>query len=258
MSLEAHDFKQQLIDRGCIYQGSPEEPLGYHFVGVSQAHLDGYVNLDPIFPHIEYLKSLARPLVSPFISRERTLEQKPVGAVVTPAVGSISLSVVAAQAVMEDGRRAAGAKDVVSVWADKVEAADGRTDFAFTRPGFAESLLEVVRRHESVLVIEDFINRRRSALQVVDAVRQVAGKNAVAGVATIAANSGVSAKILGVPYYTQLCEVSYQTWTPAGCQNDGPCSKQVPIVIDKALGHGAMFREQNADYAGGFVELRAT
>ncbi|HSX15797.1 MAG TPA: hypothetical protein VLF40_03330 [Candidatus Saccharimonadales bacterium] len=256
MSIQAGDVEPRLVELGCIYVPDNPGTLPYHFIGVSGAHLGGYVNIDPAFPHVRFLKSLAGLLVEPHIVRPDKPEQRRIGAVATPAIGSIPLSVVCAEVIMEAEGRDEN-DEVVAVWADKIEHEGQPVDFAFTRPGFVEALLGVIAREEDILVVEDYINKKHSALRVVDAVRKVAGPNAVAGVATIAANRGVTAQGLAVPHYKQLCEVTYPTWTPDECRLTGPCANNIPIVVDKALGHGAEFRDKNPTYQGGFVELRA-
>jgi orotate phosphoribosyltransferase len=256
MAIANAAVEPKLAELGCIYLPAEGTPLPYHFVGTSGAHLGGYVNLDPVFPHVRLLRDLGSLLAEPYIVKPGgKAKQRRIGAVVTPAIGSIPLSVVTAEVIMDQENRAEG-DEVVAVWADKVEHEGQSVGFAFLRPGFVEALRKVAAAGDAILVVEDYINKMHSARGVVEAVRSVVGRDVIAGVATIAANQGVDAESLDVPHYTQLCQASYQTWSPQECTATGPCSKHVPIVVDEALGHGAKFRQANPDYPGGFTELR--
>lgn len=216
------DVRKTLEEKGCIFSG--------HFVGTSGNHLAGYVNLDPIFPHVSIVKEAVEMLVKQFADKD-------VQTVAVAATAGIPLSQWGAYLMGE-----LTGKTVMAVWADK----DGHGGLVFERDGFVPAV-----RGKRVLILEDIVNQMHSVKKVKEQVEKVGGK--VVGIGSIAANKGVSAKALGVPKYVKLCTTAYDAWSPEDCKKSGLCAKKVPIVED--IGHGAEFREKWPDYAGGYVKL---
>src|ERR1019366_1542264 len=188
---------QKLVDKKCVYQSGQNGLPECQFVGISDNHLEGYANLDPIIPHVGTLNEFIGTLVTPSIV-QRGEQRRRIGAFVTPATGSIPIATLAANYVME----AEGRDDVYALWGDKTEGEDGKTDFHFPRPGFTEALLEVLERGEEIWIAEDMINKQHSAKRIIRAVQSATNNpDSVSGVVTIAANRGVTGESLGVPSY---------------------------------------------------------
>lgn len=219
------DVRKELEAKGCIYKG--------HFVGTSGKHLGGYCNIDPAMPHAAFVDDLVGLMVEPF-------KVAGVETVVAPAVGAIPFAHLGALRL----KQLAG-KDVYSVWADKTKINDEK-DFVFERTGFEEAV-----KGKKVLILEDMINQMFSIHKVIALVRRTGGE--IAGVASVAANRGVTAEAMGVPQYVKLCAVEYDAWTPEDCVDKGLCSQKVPIVED--IGHGDGFKQAHPDYPGGFTKL---
>lgn len=216
------DARKELEAKGCIFSG--------HFVGTSGNHLAGYVNLDPILPHATIVKEMVGMLVKEFADQD-------IDAVAVAATAGIPLSQWGAYLLEE-----LTGKPVLGVWADKT--GDGR--LAFERDGFMQAV-----RGKRVLILEDIVNQMHSVKRVKEQVEKAGGT--VVGIASIAANKGVSAEALGVPKYVKLCTTAYDAWTPEECKKSGLCAKKVPIVED--IGHGHEVKATWPDYPGGYVKL---
>jgi hypothetical protein len=82
--------------------------LGQHFVYKSGKHGSGYINMDPLFPHIQLVAKLCGELAGAFLEEFDT--------VAAPAIGGIELSLLTALAHHNrTGQITSG------VWADKVD-----------------------------------------------------------------------------------------------------------------------------------------
>ncbi len=219
------NVKRELEKVGCIYSN--------HFVGTSGKHLAGYCNIDPLLVHVLLVEKLIKMLVSEF--RNDNIET-----VVSPAVGAIPFSHWGAYHLSKMTK-----KEVKGVWADKVPDAPVKT-FAFERQGFSGAV-----KGKRILILEDMINQMSSIKATIDVVNKTGGK--IIGVASVAANRGVSAKAMGVKKYVSLAEVFYDTWTAEECMKVGLCSKNIPIVED--IGHGEKFKKSHPKYKGGYIKL---
>lgn len=218
------DVRKTLQANGCSYDG--------HFVGTSGNHLSGYWNIDPIMPHVAIVSDIAKLLAAQFAELS-------IDTVVAPAVGAIPLAHwVAYHLEQMTGKKTHG------VWADKVKP----EGFAFERSGFVP-----VVRGKRVLVVEDIINTMYSVRKLVELTKQSGGE--VIGVAAVVAHKQASAKSIGVPRLTTLCEMYYDVYSPADCSKHGLCAQHVPVVVD--IAHGDEFKEANPNYKGGFVKLAA-
>lgn len=218
-----------LRSNNCLY---PQE-LGHHFVGVSGKHLAGYCNVDPVLPQGNLLMDWMEELTSHF-------EGIDPAAIFTSAVGGIPLAVWTSYALWN-------AVDEMPphVWADKAPAPDGKgTIPVIERAGFAELLTG------DVFIVEDMINQMHTTSGLVRLVRECGGN--VLGIGSIASNSQVSAEGLDVPKVVSLTDFSYDAWRPEACEL---CAAGVPVVTDDALGHGAKWLADNAEYTGGGVQL---
>jgi orotate phosphoribosyltransferase len=71
-------------------------------------------------------------------------------------------------------------------------------------------------------------------------------------VSAICNRGGVTAEDLGVPRLESLARVSYEAFEATGCPH---CTAREPIVAD--IAHGKLFRDENPDYPGGYIELLA-
>ena len=219
------DVKKELEQIGCIKSG--------HFIGVSGKHLAGYVNYDVLLPHVELVSKIIEQLVANF-------KDDDVEAVVTPAVSAIPFSHWGAHYLSKNSK-----KEVFGVWADKVAGAPSR-EFIFEREGFAEKV-----KDKRVIILDDIINQMASAKAMIKTVKHAGG--IIVGFGCVSANTGVSAKALGVPKLAQLTTTQYDAWTAEECAKIGLCSKNVPIVED--IGHGDDFKKDHPNYAGGYVKL---
>lgn len=222
------DVRQGLVDRGCLYLET-----GAQFVGISGKHLTGYCNIDPALTDVGFMSDVSQTLVEPYLDAD-------VEAVLSPAIGAIPIGHLAAFHLMQ----ATGREGVAAVWADKVKP----RGFVLERSGFGDAV-----QGRRVVILEDMINQMFSAGELVRIARDEEAE--VLGVGSVAANRGVTAEALGVPRFEALCEVAYDAFTPEECADHGPCSEGWKIVVDEALGHGAEWRDEHPDYAGGFVNL---
>lgn len=217
--------------------------LNRHFVYKSGKHGSGYINLDPLLPHVELVARICSELVAPFAGEIDT--------VAAPAVGGIELSVLAALAANRSALSATGAEcdrpsgeigdaasRVRAVWADKTG-----DDFRFERSGFREQLAG-----KRVLVVEDLLTTGGSVMKVSAAAKNLGAT--IVGVSAICNRGGVTAEQLGVKRLETLADVSFEAFDAEACPL---CRDQVPIVVD--IGHGAKFRQDNPDYPGGYVML---
>jgi adenine/guanine phosphoribosyltransferase-like PRPP-binding protein len=229
---------QELIGRRCLSLSGEHGVPSCQWIGTSGAHLDGYFCLDRASPDLGFLRRVARRLITPFIGLG-------IQTVITPAIGSIPLSTLAAEELM-----ASEATTVSSVWADKV-ASEGpgmTSDFDFVRPGYAELVADAL-----VLIVEDVINRKYTVSRVRDRARGLGAH--IVGIASVASLEDVDAASLDVPILHNLCEVRYSSWSPSDCAEQGPCSRSEPIVINPGLGHGIEYQTRNSGYPGGFISL---
>jgi orotate phosphoribosyltransferase len=201
--------------------------LGQHFVYKSGKHGSGYINMDPLFPHIQLVAKLCGELAGAFLEEFDT--------VAAPAIGGIELSLLTALAHHNrTGQITSG------VWADKVDGG-----FAFDRAGFTDHI-----RHKRVLVVEDLLTTGGSVAQVCRLVESHGG--IVIGVGAICNRGGVTARDLDVPHLHTLSEVDFQAVDAAICPD---CVAGKPIVAD--IGHGEAYRQAHPDYAGGYISLLA-
>lgn len=217
--------KKELEKVGCIYTG--------HFVGVSGKHLAGYCNIDPLLPHVGLVSKMIRALVYEF-------KDLGVEVVVSPAVGAIPFSHWGAYHMSKMTK-----KEVKGVWADKVKNSEKKA-FAFERQGFLDAV-----KGKKVLILEDMINQMFSIKATIETVEKAGGK--IVGVGCVASNRGVSARAMGVKKFVNLCDIQYDVWTPEDCQENGLCSKNVPIVED--IGHGDEFKKEHPAYKGGYIKI---
>jgi len=192
-------------------------------------HLDGYCNIDPALPRVDFISRMTRQLVEAF-------QDDVVEAVLVPAIGAIPM----AQWAPYWYRELTG-REIPGVWADKVKP----RGFVIERNGFAAGIAG-----KRVLILEDMINQMYSVKELDKIVRQLGGKTV--GVGALIANRGVTAAKIGVPKFVGLCEFAYEAWDETNCEL---CKSKVPIVVDPALGHGEEFRQAHPNYAGGFVTI---
>ncbi|GAC1387588.1 MAG: phosphoribosyltransferase family protein [Candidatus Saccharimonadales bacterium] len=216
------NVRQTLEEYGCISDG--------HFVGVSDRHLAGYCNIDPIIPHVNIVSGLIKTIVENFSGDQ-------VQTIATPAVGAIPFAHWGAHHLMN-----INGNNVLGVWADKVP--DTTKKFAFTRQNFDHAI-----EGRRVLIVEDMINQMTTVKAMIEAVRHIGG--IVVGVGCIAVNEGVSASALDVPKLAKLCRVTYESWTAEACERNGLCAEGQPIVED--IGHGLAFKRNHPNYVGGFI-----
>lgn len=201
--------------------------LGQHFVYKSGKHGPGYINMDPLFPHVQLVAKMCGELAGAFLEEFDT--------VAAPAVGGIELSLLTALAHHNrTGRPTAG------VWADKVDGG-----FAFERAGFVDHL-----HHKRVLVVEDLLTTGGSVAQVCRLVESHGG--VVIGVGAICNRGSVTDRDLEVPHLHALSAVNFQAVDEDECPD---CAAEKPIVAD--IGHGDKYRQDHPDYAGGYISLLA-
>lgn len=227
------DYRAELERRDCLYLDT-----GNQFIGISGKHLTGYCNVDPALTDVMFMAQVGFDLSKPYMHED-------IEAVLVPAIGAIPIGQWAAYHLSE-----ASGKPVAAVWADKIKPTDPNksVEFALERNGFRPAVAG-----KRLLILEDMINQMLSAGALVQLGLEVEAE--VIGVGALAANKGVSAEALGVPILNKLCEVIYDAYEPEDCADHGPCAQKMPIVVDKALGHGSTYREMNPDYQGGYVTI---
>jgi orotate phosphoribosyltransferase len=225
--MSEEEIRKALQEKGCLY--SPDQ--GYHFVGISGKHLNGYCNIDPALPDAALLSRLTRQLVEDFKDDE-------VETVLVPAIGAIPLAAWGPHPLME-----LTGKSVMGVWADKVKP----RGFIIERRGFAEAIAG-----KRVLIIEDMINQMFSVGELCRIIKELGGT--IVGVGALVANSTATAEKIGAPKLVKLCEFAYEAWEPDDCNL---CRQKVPIVTNPALGHGEEFQAEHPDYPGGFNPLES-
>jgi adenine/guanine phosphoribosyltransferase-like PRPP-binding protein len=228
------NVKQGLIERDCLFYSGQNGLPACHWVGVSDMHLGGYFCADQALRDANFMGRTAYEMARPFAGRVNT--------VLAPAIGGISIGTLVADRLVLLSRN-----QIFTVFGEKVEGSDGETNFALLRPGSAEAV-----DGADVLVVDDMINRKHTVNRLIRLAKEAGGR--VVGVSTMAANSDVRAEDLDTELVS-LCEVAYPTWSPEQCAQEGPCSRREPIVVDKALGHGAKFQAEQPDYPGGFINL---
>ncbi|HEV2403052.1 MAG TPA: phosphoribosyltransferase [Candidatus Saccharimonadales bacterium] len=234
---EHSDIYHELYERQCLALSGENDVPRCQWIGISGAHLDGYFCLDRATPDLVFLRKVSRRLITPFIGLG-------VQTVITPAIGTIPLGALVTEELM-----AADHTLVYSVWADKTASGEpDMTDFDFVRPGHTELVTNA-----RVLIVDDIINRRYTVSRVRDRARGLGAH--VVGVASVASLGDVSAENLNVPLLHNLCKIKYDSWAPAACTEQGPCSRLEPVVVNPGLGHGAEYQAKNPEYPGGFVLL---
>ncbi len=215
---------EALQNEGAVYENG-------HYVYASGKHGDKYVDLDVIFPNYSLVRRLGRQLAEPFVGLHNGSR---VEVIAVPAVGGIAIGyMMAAHFEYID-------QSVDIVWADKVDGG-----MAFERAGFAKLL-----SYRTVLIGEDILNTGGS----VDLVsREVERNNGIIiGASVVVSRGNASAESLNIPRLNALETVQFNAFTV----NDCPfCAAGKPIVAD--IGHGAKFKSDNPDYAGGFVSQAA-
>lgn len=228
----ALDVREGLEARGCLFL----EP-GLHFIGTGGDHLTGYCNVDPALPDVAFMDEVSGLLGEPY-------NEVDFDTVLSPAVGAIPIGhFVARNLIATTGRR-----DIKAVWADKVNQSGEPLRLELSRTGFQELV-----RGRKVLLAEDMINRMTSIRKLVELAHSEGAE--IVGVTSIAANEGASAEAIGVDSLNALCRVVYRNFTPEACQEHGPCSEGLPIVVNEALGHGDEYSRSRPTYPGGYVRL---
>lgn len=191
-----------------------------HFVYASGMHGSGYINMDIMFPNVDFMAELCEHLTAPFAGE--------FDVVAAPATGGIVLSVLSALSAHCPG-----------VWADKTS--DG--GFAFERSGFAEAIAG-----KRVLVVEDLLTTGGSVEKVCRAIEQEGG--VVIGISVVCNRGNVTKETLKVPKLNSLAEVSFTAQNPDECNL---CKESKPIVAN--MGHGDDYQSANPDYLGGYITL---
>lgn len=207
---------EALHHRGCIF--FPED--GYHFVGISGRHLNGYFNIDPAMPHPQLISRLTESIVDSFANDE-------VEVVFAPAVGAIPMAHWGSHHLATRLKR-----EIPGLWADKIKP----RGFRIERYGFAEVL-----RNRRVLILEDMINQMFSVRELAKLVRELGGEPI--GVGAVAVHHQVSAEAIGVPKLVSLVKIKYEAWEADDCPL---CDNQIPMVVD--IGHGDEFVAQRPTY----------
>jgi orotate phosphoribosyltransferase len=197
-----------------------------HFIYASGKHGSGYINMDPIFPHVGLVGELCKQLGEAFKGEFDT--------VAAPATGGIVLAVLTAYTAHTDGH------PVMGVWADK----DGKGGFDFEREGFKDHI-----NGKRVLIVEDLLTTGDSVEKVCREVEKQGGK--LVGVSVVCNRGGVTADNLKAPRLEALTNVKIEAYDPEACEL---CKESIPIVDD--IGHGDDYKETHPDYAGGYISLQ--
>lgn len=211
-----------LEQAGCIYDDG-------HFVLTSGKHSAGYINFDPILPDVYLVDKITRQLVQPFLADG-------FNTIAAPATGGIVLATLAALYVT----KAPTLQNANLVWADK----DG-DDFVFKRSGFAARL-----KNRRVLVVDDIISNGTSVGKVCRAAEALGAT--IVGVGALCTTGNVNRHTLHVPRFACLGGRDFPSVVASKCTL---CRAGEPIVED--IGHGAKYKAEHPDYAGGYIALSA-
>lgn len=202
------------------------------FVSTTGKLLNGYVNCEVAYPHFPVVDDLTRQLIEPFLDE--------VEGFICPATGDIVLAQYATNIANSLG------KPTTAVWADK-RGSGADSSYHVERNGF-----EAAIAGKRVLVLNDRISQGGTTLKVIAEAERLGCD--VLGVATLAGVSAATPEFLGVPRVHALCTVDVRAFPDTEIPEE---YEGWPIAIDDALGHGADYKVDHPDYAGGFVELLA-
>lgn len=183
-----------------------------HFVLVSGAHADTYVNKNAMYPYTREMSALCLEIAKRFAGKK-------IQAVIGPSTGGIILSQWVAHHLSDlDGAQ------VYGVYADK--EGDG---FVIKR-GYNDLI-----KGKNVLVVEDLVTTGGSLRKVIEAAR-AEGATVVAAIA-ICNRGGVTAEMIGnPPEFDSMLNVELEQWPESDCHL---CTTNIPINTD--VGHGAQY-----------------
>ena len=183
-----------------------------HFVYTSGMHSSVYLNKDALYADPRVISELCGELA-------RRVHHRDIDVVVGPAIGGTIVSTWTAYhlSVMRG--------DVVhSVYAEKEH---GELEIRRGYPAFV--------KNKRVLVVEDILNTGGSALDTVDAVRNIGGDVVMVG--ALCNRGGATAQDLAVPYLEVLLDYPAKAYSADVCPL---CAANVPI--NNHVGHGVKFR----------------
>lgn len=191
-----------------------------HFVGTSGRHMGTYVNKDALFPHTALTSRICELLAE----KNKDL---PIDLVVGPALGGIILSQWTAYHLS----RITG-KEILSVYTEKVPAADGSEDQIFRRS------YDKIVEGKNVLVLEDTVTTGGSVKKVVKTVRNVGGTVVQVCLMVNRDTATVNSESIGAPL-AWLAELSAESYSEEECPL---CASGVPV--NTSVGHGKKFLEK--------------
>lgn len=203
-----------------------------HFVLKSGKHSDRYINPDNILPHPTVLDGVTKAMAEAFASDVSSDDWICIG----PDFGGNYLA--------HDVARHLGHLTGLDIpWVATKKQEDGSFIVEPDR-GF-EGWLNM----PNVLVVEDLMTTGGSVQRLMEMLQTYGHRN-VDGVCVAINRGGVTAEDLGVPRLFAAEEVQVETDEPRVCRW---CAMQRSIVED--IGHGADFKRNNPDYAGGYKAL---
>lgn len=197
---------------------------GQHFVYTSGKHGPAYVNIRAVAHQPHFLEQVADSLA-------RQLKYMSVDVLVGPETLGRSL---ASYAALHSGLDA--------VWCDIVEYEDGSKEAVFSpKLNFARLL-----PGKRVAIVDDLLTSGLSIRLTAEAVHK-AGGIVVAAAVVVRRTPEVDAAACDVPELFVLAEVEgFELFTEQECNESGPCSRQVPMVLRP--GHGFKWVESHPDY----------
>lgn len=228
----------ELESRGAILHGG-------HFVLKSGLHASDYIDLDYMFPYVDFMSHLGDYMASQIPSGVR------IDALVAPATGGIALMQWVARGIVQrvlDGSANYGVSDnLLTFWADKT----GPKEFAIERADWAKQLKGL-----SVVGVEDVVSTGGSLgdtlVQAYLAGAEVLGSVVVANRGNVTINDMLNKYGTATGCFLSHCfAVDFPAWLPNDCPM---CSAGQPTHLD--VGHGAKFARDNPDYPNKFDVFR--
>lgn len=222
----------ELESRGAILHGG-------HFVLKSWLHASDYIDLDYMFPYVDFMSHLGDYMASQIPSGVR------IDALVAPATGGIALMQWVARGIVQrvlDGSASYGVSDnLLTFWADKT----GPKEFDIERADWLRQL-----RGLNVLGVEDVVSTSDSLDATLLSARGAGAK--VVGSSTVANRGGVTADEITAGGFLVSCfEVDFSASNMILCHD---CAEGTPIYTD--VGHGADFAKKYPRYKNGFATFR--
>lgn len=200
-----------------IFEEKKAIMYGGHFVLADEEHSEVFIDKRVIYP-FRVLDDFCEAVVEKFSITVLAGTE----AVVAPEKGGIILSHIFARLISEWQR-----KEVLGISAAK----DGK-EFRF------DSYYEKLLAGKQVLLVDDILTSGSSLERLQAALKKLPNIKML-GAAVLWNRGGVRASKIGLDELYSLVNKKFETWSEEECEENGPCSRGVPVDID--VGHGRDF-----------------